>query len=96
MDQFKVNTSTLSDAADAVARVGTALDDATTDTEGLAAVVGHDGLATQVRSFATSWDKRRADLTEQLVTLSDNLRNGADSIQALDQGLADHLTGESA
>lgn len=96
MDQFKVSTPTLVSAADAVDKVATALDAATTDTEGLADAVGHTHLASQVRSFATSWDKRRADLTEQLVTLSTNLRDGAESIQAADQGLADAVRGESA
>ena len=35
--------------------------------------VGHAGLGDAIRDFSTSWDHRRAEFTEQIVTLQENL-----------------------
>ncbi len=91
MDELKVETSDLRSSADALVVIADAFDDAASQSGALAAAVGHDGLAQRVTDFAKRWDARRGELTEQIRTLEQNLRDSADAIDNADRALAKQL-----
>lgn len=57
----------------------------------LAALVGHDGLASKVNEFADDWDINRGRMIEELSAISDTLQAIVDTFSDFDQRAADEL-----
>jgi ABC-type uncharacterized transport system substrate-binding protein len=68
--------------------------DANAASDGIAAAVGHAGLAETVRGFAHKWDDTRAKMVESMNALSEASAAVAQAWRDIDQQGADALTGE--
>ena len=78
-----------------LSRIREEFDSATTNSQTLAEDVGHEWLGERVRNFAANWDFRRAELVEQLDTLSGNVQTVLDGFTEADATLASSVAGES-
>lgn len=92
--------STLIVEVDAIRTLGTDLkavatefEGANANSDGIAAAVGHGGLAETVRDFAHKWDDTRAEMVEGLKALGDAATTVADNWVDLDKQGADVLNG---
>lgn len=94
MADFKVDTDELREAAVVLSKITLEFQDANENVETTAVAVGNDTLARAVRRFAISWNQHRAELTEDLQSLTNHLLNAADNIDATDKALADNLDGD--
>ena len=94
MADIKVDTDELREAAVVLSKMTLEFQDANENVETTANAVGDSTLAEAVRKFALSWNQHRAELTEQLQTLTGHLTNAADNIDATDKALADTLEGD--
>jgi len=67
------------------------LEDAETDSRALAGMIPHDRLSGAIRDFATQWDRRRAELTEQADALGRRTAAVADAFEQVDLELATRI-----
>ena len=58
--------------------------------------VGHAGLASRVESFASSWDQRRGELSEQLGQVQTHLNTAVEGFRTTDTELAKALTEQAS
>jgi hypothetical protein len=94
-EQLIVDTEFLRDTGAQIATVKAEFENAKTNSEDVAAAVGHPGLAERVREFASNWDQRRSELVEQLATVHGNLVTAADGFEATDTELAIAIEGDN-
>jgi uncharacterized protein YukE len=92
-DKLTVDTTAMRDAAAALKKIADEFSGSEVNALGLSRAVGNDHLAERIVDFAKSWDFRRAELTEQINTLSNNLTTGADGFDTTDSDLASELDG---
>lgn len=91
---LQVNTDTLGDLASSLGRIHRTLASASTDSNSLADLIPHERLAGVVNDFADQWDRRRAELTEQIDVLKQKARGTADAFEDVDNELGDAVDGE--
>ena len=93
MDGMKVDSQLLRDTASTLDYIRSEFTDANPDMITLQTAVGHDTLGQAVYDFAHSWDQTRKELDDDVTVLSKQLIEGAETVEKLDQGLADAVTG---
>ena len=91
MDHLSVDTTALRDTVGDINRIRTEFESAEVNSRRVGAAVGHAGLEERVTNFASNWDHRRAELTDQLATLHGNLVTVAEGFETTDAELADDL-----
>lgn len=92
MDQLTVDILLLDAAGIDIARIHSEFTGATARADSLSDAVGHAGLAERVEAFASSWDKRRSELAEQLDTVRKHLDTVVEGFRTTDEELAKALT----
>ena len=92
--RLHVNTETIGSLSSNLGRIHRTLSSANTDSNDLAGMIPHERLAGVVGDFADQWDRRRADLTEQIDVLKQKARVTADAFQDVDGELGDAVEGE--
>ena len=65
---------------------------ANANSDDVAEVVGHRGLAEAVRSFAYNWDDRRATMVEKIGALAESAITVGEALEELDQHFAAALS----
>ena len=94
MTGLVVDTAALTELGSKLGRVATEFAEANVWSDRIADAVGHDGLASTVRSFAHGWDDTREDMTEQIQFLADAATTIAEVIVETDAELACALEAE--
>ncbi len=95
-EQLIVDTLVLDAIAIDVGRIKSEFDGATARSERLGDAVGHAGLASRVESFASSWDQRRGELSEQLGQVQTHLNTAVEGFRTTDAELAKALTEQAS
>lgn len=94
MTRLVVDTTALTELGSNLGRVATEFAEANVRSDAIADAVGHDALASTVRSFAHGWDDTREDMTEQIQFLADAATTIAEVILETDAELASTLETE--
>lgn len=95
MADIRLDYGALADSRAQVDAVISTLQRAGTMGADIAALVGHDGLASSVDSFADGWDINRGRLVDELAAISDSLQAVVDAFTDLDRQMSAATEGES-
>jgi hypothetical protein len=88
MDTLRVDTALLRTAGAQLRVVAEEFQRANANSDDAAEVVGHRGLAEAVRSFAHSWDDRRAKMVEKIGALAESAATVGEVFEELDKEFA--------
>ncbi|MGW8568083.1 hypothetical protein [Isoptericola sp. NPDC055881] len=96
MADLRVDLDAVTELGSSLTTVADEFENATTRSDRIADAVGHDGLASAVRDFASSWDDTRKKMTENLRLLADASVQVAQAFTDIDGDLADGIRGDGA
>lgn len=91
---LQVNTENLRSLSTNLARVRRTLESAYRDTQQLRSAIPHERLVSTLEDFSGKWERRRAELTEQVDVLQQKAKVAADAFADVDDELADAIEGE--
>lgn len=94
MAKITVDVEALQSLSSSLASVAGDFDGADSSADQVASAVGHGGLEGAVRGFASSWDDRRAKMSEAMWALSTASHEVANAWIQFDQDGANALTSE--
>lgn len=91
---LQVNTENLRALSVNLATVRRTLESASTDSERLSSMIPHERLVSTLADFSSKWERRRAELTEQVDVLQQKAKVAADAFAEVDDELAGAIEGE--
>ncbi|MCR2813181.1 hypothetical protein NQ166_11740 [Microbacterium sp. zg.Y1090] len=91
---LRIDTETVTDLARNLRRIHGILDRVDRDSDALADALGHDRLAGAVQQFGDGWDRRRAELMDDVDVLRQKAKTVADAFRDVDEQLGDAVEGE--
>ncbi|MPZ66623.1 MAG: hypothetical protein GEU83_14300 [Pseudonocardiaceae bacterium] len=92
--ELRVDTALLREAGAGLRFVATEFQHANARSDDAADATGHPELAEAVRSFAHSWDDRRAKMVENIAALAKSATGIGEAFEELDREFAASLRGE--
>ncbi|HEY0249379.1 MAG TPA: hypothetical protein VGC45_14080 [Gryllotalpicola sp.] len=94
MPDLRIDVALFSDLGAELSRIGSEFSDANTNSDTIAAAVGHSGLADTVHDFAHSWDDKRKAMVEDIQKLAKAATEIGDAFGQTDQQLSDAVSGQ--
>lgn len=94
MSDILLDTVALRDAGTSLRVVAQEFSDANANSTDLGEAIGHSRLADTVRSFAISWDDRRATMVDSIAALSEACTGIGEGFENLETEFAQALRGE--
>jgi hypothetical protein len=93
MPDLRIDVARYAELGSELGRIATEFADANTNSDRIAAAVGHGGLADAVRDFAHKWDDKRKAMVGDIQTLGKFATEIGEGFGQTDQGLADAVEG---
>ena len=94
-DRLTLDTAALREAGTSLRLVAQEFSDANANSDGVAEIVGHAGLAECIGGFAHGWDDNRAKMVDSISGLAESCVGISDGFEKLDQDFASALKGQS-
>jgi len=93
MATMVIDVDAIQGLGDNLGTVATEFDNANSNSDQIAAAVGHPGLSSAVHDFAHNWDDKRQKMAKAISSLSQASLGLADAWRQVDQQGADALNG---